>query len=363
MAKKGVIFVGSFRKEVKDGATGGITFASDSLLGSSLADHFDFFLIDSSADAIPLPPVYKRIPKAINRIGLFLNYLMFKKCDTALIFTSKGFSLLEKGCMAIVAKMFGIRVVLAPRSGAIPQQVKTIPFIKWFLPKVINYCDVVICQSEYWCDFYKSVAKKTSRAQFEVIHNWIPIGEYHPKPPVAKDRLVILFLSWMTENKGIFDLIKAVDIVRQAQPDNFVVWMYGGGEAENASRELIHELGLGNYFEIKGWARSNDKQIAFETADIFVMPTHFEGFPNAMVESMLYKVPIIISDLDCLKDFVIHRQNAYAFPAKNIEALAAAILEMMRSPDLRKGLAQNAYLTVLHKNDISIAVQKFLQIL
>jgi len=94
--KKKVLFIGSFIKVNKDGGTGGQLFACTSLINSDLSQSIDWILIDSSTK-IPIPGIFVRILKAINRLIKSIYHILFSKIDSLLVFSTHGIGILEKG--------------------------------------------------------------------------------------------------------------------------------------------------------------------------------------------------------------------------------------------------------------------------
>src|SRR5690348_5331279 len=109
--KKKVIFVGSFKENTKDGSIGGQMFASQSLINSCLKDKIDFVLIDTTAETVPAPHLLKRSVKAIKRSAIFVKELLKKEIESVLIFSSNGYSFIEKGGMALIGKALRKKVI------------------------------------------------------------------------------------------------------------------------------------------------------------------------------------------------------------------------------------------------------------
>ena len=112
-------------------------YACRSLLQSKVNEHVNFFLIDSTVATVPVPPPYKRLKKVFVRFFLLMKYLITQKIDKALIFSSTGFSFIEKGLSAIICSMFGVKVIFAPCSGLIKDKVGTSKVFRWYV-KLIN---------------------------------------------------------------------------------------------------------------------------------------------------------------------------------------------------------------------------------
>ena len=112
--KKKIVFIGSFKESVKRGGVGGQMFACRSMIESTLIEHFDFHLIDSTAISIPAPSVFRRMGSVFARQFRFLKLLSMYRIDIVIAFSSSGLSFIEKGSMLVFAKLLGKKTVLAP---------------------------------------------------------------------------------------------------------------------------------------------------------------------------------------------------------------------------------------------------------
>ena len=208
MSKIKILFVGSFKKHAKDGAVGGQMYACNTLINSDLKLDFDWVLLDSTSRSVPPPLFYVRLFFALIRVTKAIYFLLFGSINTVLLFTGGGFGFLEKGFIAILSKTLGKKVVLAPRSGYIIEDLKKNFTIRKFIFYVFEKCDVVICQSLLWKNLYQNM-KNFNSTQFKVIENWIDTSFYITNRPL-KEEVIILFMGWLEKKKGVVDLVHAI---------------------------------------------------------------------------------------------------------------------------------------------------------
>lgn len=340
--KKKVLFVGSFNDSTSDGSVGGQMFASKTLINSDLKNEIDFILIDSTADSVPAPPVYKRIGKVSKRFFKLVYYLVRFRPDFVLLFSSAGLSLLEKGSMAIVAKFFFSKVVFAPRSGLIQDNVSSSSFYRNFIKVVLSVSDKVICQGTSWSKFYQSLGKSNSE-KFFIIPNWIDSSVYLINRPNYAEHVIfaekLIYIGWVEEYKGIFDLIEAVFLIREKIP-NLTVNVYGSGKMLDQAKLKCKDLGIEEKISFKGWANQSTKLEALRTADMFILPSHKEGFPNALIEALASGVPSIATNVGGVSDILINYETGLLVEPKQPEELSKAILEMYSNCNLRKKLSK-----------------------
>lgn len=352
--KKKIVIVGSFKDSTSDGSVGGQMFASKTLINSALKEEVDFILIDSTADTVPAPPVYKRIGKVTTRFFKLLYYLVRFRPDFVLLFSSAGLSLLEKGSMAVLAKVFFSKVVFAPRSGLIKDNVLSSSFYRNFLCIVLGFSDKVICQGTNWSKFYQSLGNFEAK-KFVTILNWIDSSVYLKNRPNYETSLSfpkeMIYIGWIEEYKGIFDLIEALSLIKEKIP-KLTVSVYGSGKMVEKAKLMSRALGIEEKVLFKGWADQGTKLESLRTADIFVLPSHKEGFPNALIEALASGVPAIATDVGGVSDILINYETGLLVKPKRPDKLAKAILEMYCDSNLRKKLSENGRKKVEELNSL-----------
>ena len=78
-------------------------------------------------------------------------------------------------------------------------------------------------------------------------------------------------------------------------------------------------------------------------AKALVLFSRFEGMPNVVLESMICKTPVIVSDFEGVEDIVIDKETGYIVQRKNIEQLSKAMLFIIQNPNRIQPISENAY--------------------
>ncbi len=358
--KKSVLFVGSFKDSSSDGSVGGQMYACRSLIESELSNEINWILVDSTASSNIISSLVYRLFKALRRIGLVFYYLIFYRINTTLIFTADGMSFIEKGTIAIVAKLFGKKVLLAPRSGFIIDDYKNSVFMRWFIPFVISKIDILICQGESWEVFYRGICGSMN-TRFFTLQNWINVEKYNsPIQKKENDKVNILFMSWVDENKGILDIILALSDINL---ENVQVNIAGNGSAMHKARALVKKFNLDSSIIFLDWVVGNSKIELLNKSEIFLLPSYFEGFPNSLLEAMASSCAVIVSDVGSIKDVVINNINGLVIKPGDIIALRKSINLLISDVEFRNRISENALSTVINNNDIKIVIDKIRTIL
>lgn len=350
MAKLKVVFVGSFSK-AKGGATGGQLFACLSLLNSPISQEINWIKINSSLKELPPPNAFIRSWYAFFRLLKFIWVITVGGADVALIFGTGGFSLLEKGVMITFAHLIKVPVIFAPRGGSIiTKSVIKNKVLKFFLKR----CDYVLCQSKRWKKYFYNLGG-LKKSRLVVISNWIEVEQYKKiSCPSARNAVKILFLGWMIKEKGIYDLLAFVKSnLENAGKMRFI--LCGGGSELDSFKSKVLELGLSNFFEIKGWVNTEEKFRLLNDADIFVLPSYSEGLPNSLLEAMAAGKAVVTTNVGGIPDVVKHRKNGMLFKAKDVHGLGRCLSELSSDRDLRIRLGKNARNTIVESHNIDSA--------
>lgn len=139
--------------------------------------------------------------------------------------------------------------------------------------------------------------------------------------------------------KGFDTLIYAFHNLLTKHPKTKLT-IYGEGPERKPLEELIFYLKLQN----KAFLPGNLKDIssALKAADLFVFPSLYEGFPNALSEAMAAGLPVVASNCSGNIDLIEDHVNGRLFPVGDEKALAQILFELFEDGAQRKRLSAGA---------------------
>ncbi len=197
----------------------------------------------------------------------------------------------------------------------------------------------------------------------DVIPNGIALGP-HGTPNPAKcsalrqklatgDGPVILFVGRLAPQKGVDLLLASSFAVKNSIPD--ARWAIVGDHIASYMMRPAYEQALQNggtrdHIQFLGEVPHKDIECYYGAADCLVVPSLFEGCPYVVLEAMKTGVPIIASDIPCIREILTDRETALLVPCDelasthgpDVNLLAQAQLEILSNPRFAKTLASAA---------------------
>jgi glycosyltransferase involved in cell wall biosynthesis len=154
---------------------------------------------------------------------------------------------------------------------------------------------------------------------------------------VGPDEVLVTTVANLRHQKGYPVLLRAAKVVLDTQP-NVRFAAVGQGPLEDDMRRLHRELGLGPRFQFLGYREDAASIVA--GSDVFVLTSHYEGLPLALMESLALGVPVVATDVDGIRDAVRHGRDAVLVPPGGPAELARALLRVAGDGELRRRLAE-----------------------
>lgn len=211
-----------------------------------------------------------------------------------------------------------------------------------------------------------------ARERLTILHNsiksdWLcEIGasdtkELKTKLGIAADEKMILSVGRLSHEKGMVDLVEAVWYLLKDRPELKVKFVIvGDGPNKKLLQFLATQLGVQNSLVFTG--QQHDVRAYYAAADLFLLPSHTEGSPNALLEAMTAQLPIVATKVGGVPEIVSHYHSALLVTPRNPPSLAAAVSDLLDNEFLARRLAKSARAEIIHKFAPEQRVQKLIEI-
>jgi glycosyltransferase involved in cell wall biosynthesis len=175
-----------------------------------------------------------------------------------------------------------------------------------------------------------------SPARIMVLHNAVPDPMHHPCVIQKPDKCELLFLGYLSERKGVPELLHAL-ATAEMKTAAWHATIAGGGPVEHF-RHLAESLGIADRVDFPGWLDKKSVADACRQADVLVLPSHAEGLAMAVLEGLSHGLAVVTTPVGAHSEVIEPELSGLLVPAGDAVALAAALLRLIRNPVLRQQL-------------------------
>lgn len=226
----------------------------------------------------------------------------------------------------------GVRRILRPILTA---------WFRWSLPKMVARMPVVVTGGELL---------ELHRPHARHLHGFISsLVRASTTSPVLPDRKghrerTILFLSRVAPLKGIEDLLQALANVESDLPLRLrVVGPSSTSEFLASLQELARNYGVEGMVDFVGpIAFGSELWDEYLKADVYVLPSLFEGTPKTILEAMATGLPVVATRVGGVPDLLDDEVEGYLIPPSDHRALAQALTRLLTDADLRQAMGKAA---------------------
>lgn len=199
-----------------------------------------------------------------------------------------------------------------------------------------NY-DRIITVDKHFRNLASKLGYPTDRITY--IPNGVELERF--SPGVNRGRSAnFLFVGRLVAQKGLEYLVRASALLKKKGLD-FSVDIVGDGPLNDDIRKLVHELGVEDCVRFLGYVSDDALPRIYSEADIFVLPSVWEGLPLTILEAWASELPVIATNVGGIGDVSVHAENALVVPSGDVEAFAEAMEQLISDTSLRKKLGKN----------------------
>lgn len=205
--------------------------------------------------------------------------------------------------------------------------------------ELVTISDAVIVITEH---MYQEVTQLVSAGKkVFTVPNMIHIpADLNYKEPESTQLPVIGACARFSDLKGIDVFINALGLLKQ-KGVAFKAKIAGNGKQKKQYLKLINQYGLQHDVTLLGWV--DNKQSFYESLDIFCHPTLKESFGLVVTESMMYSVPMVLTQVSGPLEIIGDSECAILVPPSDSESLANALELLIGNLKLARELSYKGY--------------------
>lgn len=274
--------------------------------------------------------------------------LRYVECDgTVLIFSSDGPSFWEKCAWSVLVRLARRRVVMVMVAGTFPRFFEALSSPARYAARwlVRDEHFRIAAQSPAWATYYRSIFPEVEICQVTASVDKEFFATHQSSPANGKT-LILLFVGWIIEDKGILDLLDAVKLIVRETDCPFHLRLVGPafGREEYWHGEVMRRS-IAHVTTLVGNVGSRHAILEeYRNADIFVFPSHFEGLPMALLEAIAAGLPSVGTRVGGIPDILDDNHCGLLVSPHAPRELASAILSLLNDAALRARLSTCASL-------------------
>ncbi len=236
-----------------------------------------------------------------------------------------------------LAKFLRRKVIIHIHGGGFRDYFKTNS--NWIL-KQLHRADCVLALTDNWRKFFTG---ELCLQRVVTVPNIIPFPQLCE--PQSKDgRIHLLFLGFIIEQKGIFDLIEVINEHKQEWRGKLMLHV-GGSHEVNRLQQYISTNELEDLIHYEGWVTGEKKIELFNLIDAYILPSYVEGMPISILEALSYGKPVITTPVGGIPE-VINEENGFLFSPGDKKEMATLIERIIHSPSILNNKSNKAKMSV-----------------
>lgn len=172
------------------------------------------------------------------------------------------------------------------------------------------------------------------------------------------DAKVVGFVGRLVAEKGILEFLQAAQHVHERIPAAkfLFIGMIDHEKSDAVQPEIFRDYGLADACIFAGWRQDMPEMYAL--MDVFVLPSHREGFPRAPMEASAMEVPCVVTDIRGCREAVEHDRNGLMVPLRDVQALVDTMMALLTKPELAQRMAKEGRRMALERFDERMVFEK-----
>jgi len=246
-------------------------------------------------------------------------------------------SVLRKGAVVLFCRVLGIPTLLHLHAGTFISFYEALPEpARAFVKLVFRSANLNVVLGGVW---KRHLVERLGipADQVVVVPNGVAAVKAR-RPRRSNEPCRILYVGKLRPEKGLPELMESL-----AQPDlRALPWSLTlVGDGERAPLEDSAAAGgIAERLDFQGWLEAEAVEEELAKADVYVLPSHYEGMPLAVLEALSAGLAVVTTKVGALPEILTDQVNARLVPPHDVVALHDALMDLVSDQALREKLAE-----------------------
>lgn len=246
-------------------------------------------------------------------------------------------SVVRKGAVVLLCRALGVPVILHLHAGSFIRFYEQLPWLgRAWLKVIFNAADESVVLGQLWKrHLIEELAIPAEK--IAVIPNGVARSEPRRRGG-SNEPCRLIYVGKLRTEKGLKELFESL-----SKPDiaglPWSLTLVGDGDRARFEASAA-ALGLADRVRFEGWLEPEAVADRLAHADVYVLPSHYEGMPLAVLEALSAGLAVVTTAVGALPEILTDEKNALLVPPKNLTALHDALYRVITDWALRESLGR-----------------------
>jgi glycosyltransferase involved in cell wall biosynthesis len=259
--------------------------------------------------------------------------------------------------LAGISTLFNKKLKIIFRRG-MPHPIKLSLLNRWLFRTRVSH---VIANSETVKESFNLRSKRLiDKKNISIIYNGFDVESYNEKSIeplrfLKKNIPILVTCGRLVKQKNHMLLLQAAQILKK-NGEIFQLIIAGEGALSEDLKDYINRNDLQDVCILSGFI-SNIKSI-LSRADLFLLPSFYEGSSNALIEACGAGLPVIVSDISSNSEVVVDNVNGFLLPVDNPQKWAEKISELLNNQEILEIFSANSRVKAINSFSMNVNREK-----
>jgi glycosyltransferase involved in cell wall biosynthesis len=256
------------------------------------------------------------------------------------------------GIWTLLALLFkplgGWKVIIAYEGSSPGVDFLHSPLRLWIRKRMVQLADAFITNSQigkkYLTEVLNAHCDSTFSHPYEVpaAQSLLVESEISQSPPLKYPYPVFLFVGRIIPRKGLQSLLDACSLLSAKGCTDYMLLIIGDGDQRAELEKFSQHNQLTHNVKWLGQVDYNQISTYFQSADVFILPTHEDTWGVVVLEALLFGKPVLCSTGAGSQELIIDGKNGYKFSPGDSKYLASLMEKCINENDLVQNMSMNS---------------------